>query len=79
MIPVEYPSPIVIAAFLVVLSAATEEELVLLDEVEVVMDIVLEAEVEVDEESSTSFRAVAFLLPHLAALLQAFWPLASLG
>lgn len=69
------------AAFLVVLSAATEEELVLLDEVEVevVMNIVLVATVEEDEESAISFKAVAFLLPHFAAVLQAFWPLASSG
>jgi hypothetical protein len=67
------------AAFSVVLSAATEEELVLLDEVEVVMDMVLVAEVELDEDSATSFKAVAFLVPQFAALLQAFWPLASLG
>jgi hypothetical protein len=51
------------AAFLVVLSAATAEVLVWLDEVEVIMARVLEAEVEVEMDEEEAM-AVAFLLPH---------------
>jgi len=50
------------AAFALVLCAATEDEVVWLDEVEVVRAIVLEAEVEVDREGEA--MAVAFLVAH---------------
>ena len=59
-----------IAALWVVLWAATDDEVVVLESIELVEVVkarVLEAEVEVDEVSV----ALAFLLPHVAAFLQA--------
>lgn len=60
----------------VVLAAATEEEVWLDEPVEVVMAMVVDAAVVVELVVSS---ALAFLLPQLAAALQARWPSASLG
>jgi hypothetical protein len=63
----------------VVLAAATDEVVWLepLEPVEVAMDRVVDAAVVVELVVVSS--AVAFLLPQVAAALQALWPSASLG
>lgn len=63
------------AALLVVLSAATEDEVVVRDLVDVAIAKVLVAATDDDVASA----ALAFLLPQVAASLQARWPVASLG